>query len=146
MNKGLEAKNRLVNKCSEYLNLSIDHQVAEDFLTIEKELKEYESYRGFLDNVEKGIVTYTPRDTWEEERKKLKALEKLKQYWNNKIPLSVPQGLKIVSTLEKELKALEIIKPLVHLTKDANGCWLWLGLNGVQITQEQYDSLKEVEL
>ena len=42
MSKGLEAKNRLVNKCCEYTSLSIDHQVAEDFNTIEKELKALE--------------------------------------------------------------------------------------------------------
>lgn len=46
----------------------------------------------------------------------------------------------------KKLKALEIIKPLVELTKGTSHCWLWLGLNGVQITQEQYDLLKEVLL
>ena len=42
--------------------------------------------------------------------KGLKAIKKLKEYWLNHLPLSVRQGLKIVSTLEKELKALEIIK------------------------------------
>ena len=46
--------------------------------------------------------------------------------------------------IEKELKALEIIKPLVDLTKENNHCWLWLGLNGRQITQEEYDLLKEI--
>ena len=48
--------------------------------------------------------------------------------------------------IEKELKALEIIKPLVNLTKDTSGCWLWLGLNGIQISEEEYDLLKEVSL
>ena len=51
-----------------------------------------------------------------------------------------------IRIIANKLKALEIIKPLVHLTKDANGCWLWLGLNAVQITQEQYDSLEKVLL
>jgi len=55
-----------------------------------------------------------------------------------------PHELKLI--IEKELKALEIIKPLVDLTKGTNYCWLWLGLNGVQITQEEYDLLKEVLL
>lgn len=53
-----------------------------------------------------------------------------------------PHELKLI--IEKELKALEIIKPLVDLTKGTNYCWLWLGLNGVQISQEKYDLLKEV--
>lgn len=39
-------------------------------------------------------------------------------------------------------KALEIIKPLVDLTKEYNICWVWVGLNGVQIPQEKYDLLK----
>lgn len=52
--------------------------------------------------------------------------------------------LDLLNDVEKELKALEIIRPLVHLTKEQNHCWLWLGLNGRQITQEQYDLLKEV--
>lgn len=46
--------------------------------------------------------------------------------------------------IEKELKALELIKPLVELTKGKSHCWLWIGLNGMNITQEQYDLLKEV--
>lgn len=46
----------------------------------------------------------------------------------------------------KKLKALEVIKPLVDLTKGTNYCWLWLGLNGVQISQEEFDLLKEVLL
>lgn len=49
-----------------------------------------------------------------------------------------------VDNFVKALKALEIIKPLVDLTKEQKKCWLWLGLNGRQITQEQYDLLKEV--
>ena len=55
----------------------------------------------------------------------------------------IPNTLK---TIEKELKALEIIKPLVDLTKEQKHCWLWLGLNGRQITQEQYDLLKDILL
>ena len=39
-----------------------------------------------------------------------KDLEKLKLYFNNGLPLSITQGLQIVSTLEKELGVLEIIK------------------------------------
>lgn len=39
--------------------------------------------------------------------KGLESLEKLKQYWDNKIPLSRSGGLKIVSNIEKELKRLE---------------------------------------
>lgn len=51
---------------------------------------------------------------------------------------------KLLEDCEKLQKALEIIKPLVDLSKGQSHCWLWLGLNGMQITEEEYDLLKEV--
>ena len=69
--------------------------------------------------------------------KGLKATEKLKEYWLNHLPLSVNQGLKIVSTLEKELKALEIIKNSGYISID-------IMLSQNYITRKEYDLLKEV--
>lgn len=74
--------------------------------------------------------------------KGLKALEMLE----NDECILMSQFNECYKAIEKELKALEIIKPLVDLTKEQKYCWLWLGLNGRQITQEQYDLLKEVLL
>ena len=70
----------------EILKQDIGKCYKEEMLIVEKELKDYESYKVFLDNVEKGKVTYTPRDIWEEERKKLKALEVIK---NKKVDVAI---------------------------------------------------------
>lgn len=41
--------------------------------------QEYKSHEIFLNNVKKGLVTYTPRDIWEKERKQLKILDIIKK-------------------------------------------------------------------
>ena len=69
--------------------------------------------------------------------KGLEALKRSFDSWNY---------LKDYEIIEEELKALEIIKPLVELTKGISHCWLWIGLNGMNTTQEQYDLLKEILL
>lgn len=53
--------------------------------------------------------------------KGLKTLEKLRQYWNNNIPLSVRQGLKIVSTLEEELKDKDELTQALSIATCENG-------------------------
>lgn len=90
--------------------------------------------------------------------KELQALERLKStllaegYWQDALEdINIIENalneyyrlLKEDDQTTKKLKALEVIKPLVDLTKGTNYCWLWLGLNGVQISQENYDLLKE---
>lgn len=115
---GLEALERLTKDLTQYTcdnELSIGQQ--EDYNIIEKELKEYESYKGFLDNVEKGAVTYTPRDIWEEERKKLKAFEIIIKT----LPAFV---YAITNSKDYQDYSSHYISPI--------------------ITQEQYDLLKEV--
>jgi hypothetical protein len=51
---------------------------------------------------------------------------------------------KSYNRLKKRLEALEIIKPLIELKKEKNGYWLWINLNGIQITEKQYNLLSEV--
>ena len=46
--------------------------------------------------------------------KGLEELGRLKQYWNNEIPLSHRDGLKIVSNIEKELKDYEWLKSKIN--------------------------------
>lgn len=72
--------------------------------------------------------------------KGLKALKRIEDF----LKVNTKHWKQDISYIEKELKALEIIKPLVNLSKGQQHCWLWLGLNGMQITEEEYDLLKEV--
>lgn len=116
MSKGLEAVNRVVKNTIALRNRD---EFESDILIIAKELKEYESYRGFLDNVEKGIITYTPRDIWEEERKKLKALEIIIKT----LPAFV---YAITNSKDYQDYSTHYISPI--------------------ITQEEYDLLKEILL
>ena len=88
------------------------------YTAIEKELKEYESYKTFIDNVKNGSIVFTPKDTWEEERKKLKALEIIKRI------------VKIVDYSDHTI---------------ANGNLIILQGGEIK-TQEEYDLLKEVLL
>ena len=162
MSKGLEAKNRLVNKCSEYLTLSIDHQVAEDFLTIEKELKQAEENKEML-NVFKNALTI--------ERKPINNIHAFKKDFvgglaseiieikQNELDIKLRSNLRewvLKNAFPKELKALEIIK-----NKGVNARYLiyiisYQGLDyeeykesfeeysDLLLTKEEYDLLKEV--
>ena len=77
--------------------------------------------------------------------KELKRLEELEKAFDS-LSKEDEKTKKLLSKEIEKNRALEIIKSLVDLTKENNHCWLWLGLNGKQITQEQYDLLKEVLL
>lgn len=81
--------------------------------------------------------------------KGLKALKKIEKEISRLCGMDIAYDGKVFdlfSIVGKELQALEIIKPLVRLEKDTQFCWLWIGMNGVQITEKQYDLLKEVLL
>ncbi|MBQ2636994.1 MAG: hypothetical protein IJG09_09940 [Methanobrevibacter sp.] len=113
--KGLEALKHLYAKLSVKSSIDDISENLKEYDIVEKELKEYESYKGFLDNVENGKVTYTPRDIWEEERKKLKALEIIRNKHISKYA---------IDTFEQDWNLIEV--------------------KGKDITQEEYDLLKEV--
>lgn len=130
MSKGLEALEKIDHTiCLNEHNIKWDidkydhcacidiNEFVECYEIIEKELKDYESYKGFLDNIEKGAVTYTPRDTWEEERKQLKAIEILR---NKKVNL-------------------EYLKCCENYEQYKTICSYWN-----EITEQEFNSLKEV--
>ena len=52
--------------------------------------------------------------------KELEELEKLRQYWKNNLPLSVAQGLKMVSIFETALKDYEDLKEENELLRENN--------------------------
>lgn len=69
----------------------------------------------------------------------LEALNKLREYWLNHLPLSVNAGLRIVEVLEKEHKALNIIKDFISLEPHCI-----YGKSKRNLTPEEYELLKEV--
>ena len=84
MSEGLEELKRLAYenaccRCQYYIDKKCTNKGECVWKVIKQELEEYESHKVFLDNVKKGKVTYTPRDTWEKERRELKALKIIKE-------------------------------------------------------------------
>ncbi len=85
-----ELKNGLFGHCrSSYLKddpkelESILHTYNGFFNTIETALKDYESRKVFLDNVDNDVVIFEPKEVWEEKQKKVKALDIIKKYGTN---------------------------------------------------------------
>lgn len=93
--------------------------------------------------------------------KTLTIISKFKDYWNNYLPLSKRQAITWLLKIEKELKALEIIKKkevdsqyLIRLwttseKSDKDILWKfnwYIRLEENKLTQEEYDLLKEVLL
>ena len=86
-NKGLEELKKIKNYKEwttiaditgfkkEKVKLAYNDELKPSFKIIEKELEEYESHKTFIDNVKNNLIVFTPKDTWEAERNKLKALE-----------------------------------------------------------------------
>ena len=81
--------------------------------------------------------------------KGLEVIKDLKDYWNNKKPLSVNGGLKRLYTIEKELKALEILKAfdfeIEDYTEDLNGS-VCVKQRRIILDDDEIDLLKEVLL
>lgn len=63
-----------------------------------------------INDKEDELYTFDSVIATEDKDNALEALNDLREYWLNHLPLSVKDGLKIVKVLEKEHKALEIIK------------------------------------
>ena len=109
MSKGLE-KLQIIRHIyhSEY---GEDVSMDKDLDIIEKELKEYESHKTFIDNAKNGLIVFVPRDTWEEERKKLKRLEELERAFVS-LSKDDEKAKKLLSLEIEKNRALEIIKVL----------------------------------
>lgn len=95
-----------------------------------------------INDTEDELYTFDSIIATEDKDNALEALNDLREYWLNHLPLSVKDGLKIVKVLEKEHRALEIVKKAFNSSstytyklKDSLECG-W-------ITQEEYDLLKE---
>ena len=147
----LEALERIKNAPTIYVGCGSDIYTRYSFECneIEKALKEYESRKTLLDNIDKDIVVFEPKEVWEEKKRKLKELEKE----NNKLRAKELDYYMEKQESEKKLKALEIIKkkPVVALVDYKYTYEEWLELvdernKDLFKNKEEYDLLKEVLL
>ena len=98
-------------------------EMAECLNTVEEALKDYESRKVFLDNVDNNVVVFEPKEVWEEKNKKLKALEIIKSK-----EVDVSWFKYCLQTRRNDTTALRAY--------NANG--------DIEITVEEYELLKEV--
>lgn len=137
------------------------HTYLQDLDTIETALKDYESRKTLLENIDKDVVVFEPKEVWEEKQKLLKAVEEVKLPKIKKLDDDVfcfedIQEMVFMSKSkheedEKYKKAVEIIKnknPDLCLLKTSRDFQHYMDLCAMrnEITQEEYDLLKEVLL
>lgn len=130
----LEVSKHLKDFVLEFVENGLDRRfIHGSFDIIETALKEYETRKTLIETIDSGEMVFQERTVWEEKQKKLKALEIIK---NKEVDIGW-----FIECLSCS-KPLEVYNDRYDKIRSCDG----KDYHFMQLTQQEYDLLKEVLL